>query len=219
MKNNIYRLFWTFFLGGVLGVIIETIWCFFDFGELSSRTSNLFFPFSIVWGMGAVLIITILHTAKEESILRLFIRGCILAGIFEFICGYVGERILGVTFWDYTGLPLHIGTYVNVFICLLWGLLCVLWKKWVDPVWEKKISSFIQRKKNRRLTVCMIIFMVVTNCVSGMALLRMEARNQGNQPSCGMEVFLDTYFPDQTLQQFFPKMKYISGEKVYPLEK
>lgn len=214
MKNNVYRLFWTFFLGGVIGVLIETIWCYFDFGELSSRTSNLFFPFSIVWGLGAVLLITVFDRNAEESLGWLFIRGCIFAGIFEFFCGYIGELILGVTFWDYTGLPLHIGTYVNVFICMLWGLLCVIWKKWIQPHWDKKLGNFIQSARHRRLTVYMIIFMVVTNCISGMALLRMNARNKGSEPGTRMEAFLDTYFPDQILQQYFPKMKYISGEKV-----
>ena len=38
---NLYKVFWIFMVGGVLGCIVETIWCYFAFGELSSRTSNV----------------------------------------------------------------------------------------------------------------------------------------------------------------------------------
>lgn len=217
---DIFRWFWLFFAGGIAGVVIETIWCCFAFGGLSSRTSNLFFPFSIVWGVGAVLLLMLLNYSQKESTAVVFVGGCILAGIFEFICGFIGERILGVTFWDYTGLPLHLGRYVNVFICALWGVLCVVCQKWVFPFWNAKLISLLKKRSSKVITVFLIGFMVVTNAVSGMALLRMNARNAGNAAVNIVESLLDVYFPDKTLQQYFPKMKYLNGEKVYlPKEK
>ena len=40
---SFYNIFWIFVAGGVIGCILETIWCCFVFGEYSSRSSNLFF--------------------------------------------------------------------------------------------------------------------------------------------------------------------------------
>ena len=48
----VYRLFWIYVVCGVAGFAIETIWCWIDFQEFTSRTSNLFFPISCVWGVG-----------------------------------------------------------------------------------------------------------------------------------------------------------------------
>lgn len=51
---SFYNIFWIFVAGGVIGCILETIWCCFVFGEYSSRSSNLFFPISTVWGLAAL---------------------------------------------------------------------------------------------------------------------------------------------------------------------
>ena len=56
--------------------------------------------------------------------------------------GYLGEFILGVTFWDYSALPLHIGRYVDVLICLVWGGLCVVWVRWVAPRFGRLVACY-----------------------------------------------------------------------------
>lgn len=206
-------IFWTFFMGGVLGFLIETVWCYFDFGGFSSRTSNLFFPFSIVWAVGAVILLMFFRFAKAPSMQSVFIKGCLVCGIFEFTCGYIGERMLGVTFWDYTELPLHIGRYVNVFICLLWGGLCIIWEKWLYPNWNKKVMKLLKKRSGHIFTVIMLCFMIITNLFSGLALLRMEARRVGRIADSSMDNMLDIYFSDQVLQVYFPKMKYINYDK------
>lgn len=214
--NNIFRIFWTFFAGGVAGVIIETIWCYFAFGGLSSRTSNLFFPFSIVWGTGAVLLLLVLNHSRSDSVIITFLQGCILAGLFEFTCGYIGEQVWNVTFWDYSRLPLHIGRYVNVYICILWGLMCVGCQKWIYPFWNTKVNELLKQRISKGLTIVLIIFMVLTNAISGLALVRMTARSSSTAAVNIVDHLLDTHFPDQKLQQYFPKMKYLTGEKIYP---
>ena len=58
---SFYKLAWLFFLGSLLGDIVETIFCYFTMGELMSRSSLVYGPFSIVWGMGCVLLTLILY--------------------------------------------------------------------------------------------------------------------------------------------------------------
>ena len=40
--GTFYRLFWIYVICGVGGFLIESIWCWIDFHEFTSRTSNLF---------------------------------------------------------------------------------------------------------------------------------------------------------------------------------
>lgn len=206
-KTKILGMFWIFSIGGVMGYLIETIWCYFAFGEFSSRTSNFFFPFSIVWAIGSMIMTWYLAHNRNQSIFLLFIKGCVLSALFEFLCGYIGEILLGVTFWDYRGLPLHIGKYVDVYISLFWGLLTVVWNKVVMTVLEKNISKIVLNKIGRKVTYSFLVFMIVTNIFSGVALLRMESRKEGKTANNVVSCFLDQYYSDDVIHMYFPKMK------------
>ncbi|MCR1839329.1 putative ABC transporter permease [Murimonas intestini] len=203
---NLYKVFWIFMVGGVLGCIVETIWCYFAFGELSSRTSNVFLPFSTVWGLGCALFSVFLHNSKDSRTWVVFIKGYLLGGVFEFLCGWVCQIALGVTFWDYTGLPLSIGNYVNLIFCAFWGLVAIAWVKWVYPFFTRMIEK-IPKKTGVILTWIMVCFMIVTASISGTALLRMSARSANKPPRNVVERSLDKYYPDTVLMKYFPKMK------------
>lgn len=56
-----YKLAALFFIGSFLGDITETIWCWAVLGKLMSRSSVLYGPFSIVWGLGCVLLTALLY--------------------------------------------------------------------------------------------------------------------------------------------------------------
>ena len=53
---TLYRVFWVFLIAGVAGDFIEVAFWLLTRGELTSRSSLLYGPFSIVWGAGAVLL-------------------------------------------------------------------------------------------------------------------------------------------------------------------
>lgn len=53
---SIDKLISLFFIGAFLGDIIETIFCYVTAGVLMSRSSVVYGPFSIVWGLGCVLL-------------------------------------------------------------------------------------------------------------------------------------------------------------------
>lgn len=205
---NKHKVFWIFMLGGIIGCMLETIWCYFAFGELSSRTSNLFLPFSTVWGLGCALFTIVLHKNKSKKAFPVFIKGYLLGGIFEFICGFVCQKALGVTFWDYSGLPFTLGHYVNLVFCAFWGLVAIVWVKWVYPLLSRNIEK-IPRKIGVMVTRCAVCFMIITSLVSCVALMRMSERHLNRPTSNVLEIKLDKYFPDTLLQKYFPKMKYL----------
>ncbi len=64
---SFYKLVCLFFLGAFLGDITETIFCLITAGKLMSRSSVVYGPFSIVWGLGCVLLTAILYQYRTMS--------------------------------------------------------------------------------------------------------------------------------------------------------
>ena len=71
---EIYRIFWIYVLCGVAGFLIESVWCWIDFQEFTSRTSNLFFPISCVWGVGGVLLYLVTRKNRWNHGAYIFVK-------------------------------------------------------------------------------------------------------------------------------------------------
>ena len=80
---NGYKLIWIFLTCSVLGAFVEMIWCYFTMGKMMSRSSLLFGQFSIVWGMGCVLLTVLLHCMKNQKTIHVFWVGTLTGGIYE----------------------------------------------------------------------------------------------------------------------------------------
>lgn len=213
-KISVYRLFWMFLFGGTAGFLIESMWGWFNSHGFTSRTSNLFFPISCVWGFACVLVCIFMRRNQWSNPIYLFMKGTLICAVFEFACGWFGQTIWGVTFWDYTVRPFHIGKYVNVPFCLIWGILSFLWIDRICPKLDK-VTEFLATKR-QGLSKGFLAFMVVTTMISGFALLRMEGRQKNRDTSYYMEIVFDRLFPDRVLQWYFPDMKdATTGEKIY----
>ena len=72
---SVYKLISLFFIGAFLGDIIETIFCYVTAGVLMSRSSVVYGPFSIVWGLGCVLLTAFLYPYRQKSDSCIFIAG------------------------------------------------------------------------------------------------------------------------------------------------
>lgn len=209
-----HRLFWIYVICGVAGFFIETAWCWFDFQEFTSRTSNLFFPISCVWGFGGVILQLFTGNDRWKSGVYIFVKCTILGAVFEFLCGYLGECLLEVTFWDYSGMPLHLGKYINLPFCLVWGIIGVLWVQKIYPYMEQKLENKTVKIPQAAVRG-FVIFMAVSQILTGAALFRMHERQQQIEAGNYADYIMDCCFTDQTLQSFFPKMKStVTGEKI-----
>jgi|GEM_PF-4663813 len=51
---NFYKLFWIFFVGCFLGVVIETLYCLVTRHHFESRQGLIYGPFNLVYGLGAL---------------------------------------------------------------------------------------------------------------------------------------------------------------------
>lgn len=214
-RNLGYKLFFVYVICGIIGFVIETIWCWIDFQEFTSRTSNLFFPISSVWGIGGIVLVLTTLKNRWNNGFYIFAKCTVMGTVFEFLCGYLGEKVLEVTFWDYSDMPFHVGKYINIPFCIVWGLIGVLWLKKLYPVLEQRIDKMLTAVRRGALNL-FLIFMIVSQMFTGMTLLRMHERKTGLEAETRIEKMMDKYFSDRILQNFFPKMKStVTGEKIY----
>lgn len=201
---SFYKLVCLFFLGAFLGDITETVFCLATTGKLMSRSSVVYGPFSIVWGLGCVLLTAILYQYRSRSDSYIFIFGTILGGAYEYICSVFTELVFGTVFWDYSNIPFNLGGRINLLYCFFWGIAAVIWLKCLYPL----LSSLIEKIPKRvgiPITWLMILFMIFNMIMSGLALNRYTERHSNKSDNDNAATrFLDKNFTDERMEQIYP---------------
>ena len=77
---------------------METIFCLITSGELMSRSSVVYGPFSIVWGLACAFLTLILYKYRDKSDSYIFFFGTVLGGAYEYICSVFTELVFGTVF-------------------------------------------------------------------------------------------------------------------------
>lgn len=202
-----YKLVWLFFIGAFLGDVTETIFCRVSAGVWMSRSSVVWGPFSIVWGMGVVLLTAMLYRFYQKEDRYIFMAGTFLGGAYEYLCSVFTEKVFGTVFWDYSAIPFNLGGRINLLYCFFWGIAAVVWMKFLYPVF----SGWIERipvRTGKILTWILTVFMAVNMVVSSMALIRYVDRNTGAAVTeeGGVSSWLDERFPDQRMERIYPNV-------------
>lgn len=199
-----YKLFWLFFIGCILGDLVETVFCRITMGWWMSRSSLVWGPFSIVWGLAMAIATALLYKDRDKSDSHLFIFGILLGGAYEYICSVFTEIVFGKVFWDYSGMAFNLGGRVNLLYCFFWGIAAVLWIKVVYP----RLSALIEKipvKPGYIISWILIVFMAVNMIVSSMALIRSDARANGDVADSQWEKVIDERFDDERMNKIYPK--------------
>lgn len=200
-----YRIFWLFLIAGVVGDFLEVAFWLVTRGELISRSSLVCGPFSLVWGLGAVLLTLAFHRMDDQSGARIVLTGAVLGGAYEYICSWVQEALFGACFWDYRHLPFNLNGRINLIFCLFWGLAALVWVRLVFPALCLFIER-IPRHRGRRIVRAAALFLACSTALSAAALCRMEQRRRDVPASGAVTQFLDHAYPDSRLKERYPNM-------------
>ncbi len=215
-----YKLASLFFVGAFLGDITETIFCLVTMGRLMSRSSVVYGPFSIVWGLGCALLTLVLYRIKDRSDSYIFAAGTLLGGAYEYICSVFTELVFGTVFWDYSGFAFNLGGRINLLYCFFWGIAAVVWMKLLYP----KLSAWIERIPVRAgtwLVRTAVLFMMFNCVISSLALARYTERNTNPKDTGNaLEEFLDERFTDERMERIYPNAKIVdrASEGTIPLD-
>lgn len=198
-----YKLFWLFLIGAVLGDLVETVFCRLTVGVWMSRSSLVWGPFSIVWGLAIAAATALLYKDREKPDRHLFVVGTVLGGAYEYICSVFTELVFGTVFWDYSAIPFNLGGRINLLYCFFWGIAAVVWIKGLYPVFSRWIEK-IPALQGYVLTWLLALFMAANMAVSSLALIRYDMRAEGRPARNAVETIIDSRFDDARMEKIYP---------------
>ncbi len=202
-----YKLFWVFFIGSFLGVVIEMIWVVVIHGHFETRSGLIYGPFNMVYGFGAAVLSAALYRFRNWNKLFSFMGGFIVGSTVEYVCSLFQERIFGSTSWDYSNLPFNLNGRICLLYSIFWGVLGVVWIKSIYP----RISRWILKIPNRigkALTWILVTFMVFNGMMSSFAVLRWGRRMQGRAPATYIDVYFDGHYPNERMEKIYVGMTF-----------
>ncbi len=202
---SIEKLIWVFMVCAFLGDIIETVFLWIVDGEIMSRSSVLYGPFSIVWGLGGVLITMFLCPMRKRGAFAVFLAGTLLGGVYEYSCSVFTEVVFGTIYWDYSHIPFNINGRVNLLYCFFWGFAAIGWVYCLYP-WVSGVVERIPVVAGKLATIVVVVAMLLNAGVSALAVMRYVERGDGVAPDTAVEVFLDATYTDEFIDKIYPNM-------------
>ncbi len=204
---NIYTLFGIFFVGCVLGVLVEMLWCLFRYHKLESRKGLVWGPFNLVYGFGAVLMTLGLLPFLDRPPVVLFTVGAVIGGAYEYICSVVQEKVVGTVSWDYSELPLNLHGRISLLYCSFWGVLALCWGQTLYPV-ILDLLSYIPDTLAVPLTRFGVVFFTLDTIQSTLVICRMNSRMQGIPATNRLWKWYDKHYPDKRVRRIYPNMQF-----------
>ncbi len=131
--------FWCFCVYSFLGFLLEVGYARATGGRLD-RKCLLVLPLCPVYGLGACAVLVLAGWVKEFSPL-LFFLSAVAATAVEYGASLFYQRVLGVSFWDYRGLPWNLDGRVCLPFSLAWGCLALPLVYWLHPLLAPLLSD------------------------------------------------------------------------------
>lgn len=200
-----YKWFFLFLSSSFIGCLFEMGIVWLDTGILMSRSSLLYGAVSVVWGLGALLMTRVLFPLRRYGLWAVFVGGTILGGGFEYLASLFLELIYHRLFWDYSHMPFNLDGRTNLLYAAFWGLAGVVWIYWLAPHLLGLIEK-ISSQRGQTIAAGLAILFAIDVALSAAAFSRMNERSQGEMPSNHLELLLDTWYDDTTMQQRYQNM-------------
>ena len=196
-KISIWKIFAYFIIYSFVGFVVETLFALVNYNVLESRKSFLYGPFCGIYGIGAVVLILALRYFNKNNY-TLFLGGCLVGSIVEYIISFLGEVIFDARWWDYSNRVLNINGRICLLYAIFWGVLSLMLIRIINPQVDrfiKYIKTKINMKTLKIITGAGIVFMIVNALASGVAmnlfLMRMAVEND-----------LDIKNKEKTIEQY-----------------
>lgn len=135
----LYTLYAYFLSYSFLGWLMESVYV----SVCSRKWVNRGFingPFCPIYGTGALLILLLLEPLAGNLPL-LFLGGCIIATVVEFLIGAALEGLFHATWWDYSQKPFQFKGYICLERSLEWGALSVVMVRLIHPAVAAAIAA------------------------------------------------------------------------------
>lgn len=200
IKQETIKVFWVFLIGSIVGCIVETLVGIIFDHSFKIRQGLIYGPFIPVYGIGAIMYYFMVSYVKDVK--KVFLLSMVLGGAIEYLCSYFQELCFGTVSWDYSDMFLNIGGRTSLLFCFCWGVLGVLFVKFILPLLYK-IDIYIENKQFKCITALLACFMIFNIGISCAAGARQNERVQEIEATTKMDVFLDKHYPDAVMDKVY----------------
>lgn len=221
-KISVKQIIWYTIIFSIVGLIIETVFCYITTGVIESRKGLIWGPFCPVYGVGATILIVLLDKYKDKGI-QLFLIGCVFGNLIEYGLSYLLEAMYGTRFWDYAYLDWDLNGRICLKYSIFWGILSVglikYAKQWVDKL--------INKIPNNKILHRTIITFIAIDCIATIWAVNTyqnrvvdsyyEVYVENDNRSKIQKYIEDNIFSNEIMQKTFPNLRYIdeNGKEYY----
>lgn len=156
------------FLGWVLESVFKTI--------LQKKPVNSGFlngPFCPIYGIGAIIMFVFLKGFKDNSIL-LFLIAFLILSIWEYIVGFLLEKIFKTKYWDYSDRKINIHGRVCLMNSIFWGILGVVYINYINP-FMVQLLSLIDTKIVLYLDIILSVGLIIDCIISIISIVEIDS--------------------------------------------
>lgn len=218
LKIGWYQVVMIFFIGSVLGLILEEVWMFITAGVTESRVGLVWGPFSPLYGAGAVLLTLVTFQLRRLHAKGwvVFLVSMVVGGLLEQITGWGMETFMGAVSWDYIagGVPGAITKWVAVPFLFFWGLLGYLWYRFIMPDLLYGLGVPTTRRKVIFVTL-LSVYLILDIFMTIMCFDRRAERDAGIPPANAFEEWVDENFNNAFMAERFQNMVITSTGDAY----
>ena len=150
----------------------------------------------------------------------LFIGGCIVGSVTEYLVSWIGEMILHVKWWDYSNIPFNINGRICLLYAIFWGFLGLYLMISLNP----KVDNLINYIKEKipynvlkTFVVICTIFMLLDCVLTGIALSYFNIRTvKENNIEVSHQEYVDKAYENIYNNEFKVKIinKFFNNEKM-----
>ncbi len=222
---TIHHLFWYFLIFSVIGLLLETIYCYISVGVLESRKGFIWGPLCPVYGICGTALIYVLDKIDLKKSWQLFVAGFLIGSVAEYILSYVLEAIYGIRFWNYDYLKFNLNGRISIIFSIYWGALSVIIMRIVKHLIDKFVNKI---KPNNKIIIETAIFVfLVIDCIvtvwgiqtyQNRLLYNIEYKTDSNRllPKI-REKIENNYFTNEKMSTTFPnlRVKTENGDEIW----
>ncbi len=207
---SFYQLVYIFVIASMLGLLLEEIWMFINFGIKESRVGLVWGPFSPLYGFGAVLLTMVLWRLRKRPWWQIFLLAAVLGTLLEQLTGWGMETFAHAESWNYLSLPDHITQWTAWRFVVMWGILGLVWVRVILPEMLYLIGRPTTRQK-RVVVGVLVAFLAADIFVTISCFSRNNERAEGIPAHNAYESWIDEHYDSDFINSRFENLTVDEG--------
>lgn len=206
MKVGPYQYILIFVIASILGLVLEEVWVYVNFGIRESRVGLVWGPFSPLYGFGACLLTAALWPMRNRPSWQIFLLAALIGTLLEQFTGWGMETFAHATSWDYSALPDHITKWTAWRFVVIWGFLGLVWVRIILPQLFYSIGRSFSHQGRLPAVILLTAFLSLDILMTVAVFQRNTARIEGIPPQDKFQEWIDVHYDSEWIDARFQNL-------------